>query len=94
MAAQTVVTPVIGPGVMGAPGLTVIDRLRGELLPQLLSAVTESVPPVAPAAKSIVMLVPPPLIVAPVPESRSMCILLRHQPQEWSMAHPGYYHRQ
>ena len=49
--------------------LTVTGSVLAALLPQLLSAVTDKVPLVAPAAKSIVTLfVPFPFIVAPVPE--------------------------
>ena len=45
---QTVVLPEIVPGCVGT-GETVTDKVLGVLLPQLLFAVTEIVPPELPA---------------------------------------------
>jgi hypothetical protein len=48
------------PGVAGI-GETVAVTVRGELLPQLLPAVTEMVPPAAPATSTMLLVVDVPV---------------------------------
>ena len=52
---QIVVLPEIIPGVEGTVLMTVIDKVCGDDDPQELLAVTESVPPVVPAERVIVL---------------------------------------
>ena len=57
---HTVVGPLIEPGVAGS-GATVTDNVAGDEEPQELFAVTEIVPPLAPAVALILLVVDVPL---------------------------------